>query len=149
MTGDGSVPYEIETPWRAQDLFNLDYTQNADVMTFVCPGYPPQELRRYSITDWRLRRSCCYLQFAHRQALPLRESPLRQKIKTLISCTQYYVVTALNEDRTEESEASAKAQVVANLFATGTTVKVNWQTVPSARYYRVYRVPGWALWVHR
>ena len=142
MTGDGSVPYEIETPWRAQDLFNLHYTQNADVMTFVCPGYPPQELRRYSITDWRLQRVSLLSSVRPPTGVTATRISTAAEDKNSDKYTQYYVVTALNEDRTEESEASAKAQVVANLFATGTTVKLSWQTVSGARYYRVYKYQG-------
>lgn len=52
MRADGSAPYEIATPWRASDLFQIHYTQNADIMTLVHPAYPPQELRRYSMNDW-------------------------------------------------------------------------------------------------
>lgn len=56
--------------------------------------------------------------------------------------TQRYVVTALSEDRTEESIASAEVSVVANLYATGTTVKVSWNLVTGARYFRVYKYQG-------
>lgn len=142
LTVDGSAPYEIETPWRAQDLFNLHYTQNADVMTFVCPGYPPQELRRYSINDWRLHKVTLLTSLRPPTGVTANRVSTAADDKNSEKYTQYYVVTALNEERTEESEASAKAQVVANLFATGTTVKVSWQTVAGARYYRVYKYQG-------
>lgn len=142
LTADGRAPYEIETPWRAQDLFNLHYTQNADVMTFVCPGYPPQELRRYSINDWRLHKVTLLAALRPPTGVSATRISTAAEDKNSEKYTQYYVVTALNEERTEESEASARAQVVANLFATGTTVKVSWQTVAGARYYRVYKYQG-------
>ena len=51
---NGSVPYEVATPYREEDLFDIHYVQSADVMTLVHPSYPPKELRRYSALDWRL-----------------------------------------------------------------------------------------------
>lgn len=142
MTSDGRAPYEIATPWRAQDLFNLHYTQNADIMTFVCPGYPPQELRRYSINDWRLQAVSLLTALRPPTGVNAVRVSTAAEDKNSEKYTQRYVVTALNEERTEESEASAAASVVANLFATGTTVKVSWATVAGARYYRVYKYQG-------
>ena len=49
----GSV-IELPTPWGYADLSSLQWTQCADVMTFVHPSYPPQQLSRYSNTKWTL-----------------------------------------------------------------------------------------------
>lgn len=136
------VPYEISTPWGAEDVFRVHYTQNAEVMTLVHPYYAPQELKRYSLMDWRLTEV----------SLVTALKPPGGVVATRISegandsnkdkYTQKYVVTALNDDRTQESEKSEVAECVANLFATGTTVKVSWEPVDGAAWYRAYKLQG-------
>lgn len=50
----GNVIYEIATPWAESDLFNLKFTQSADVMMICHPSYPPKELRRYAHDNWQI-----------------------------------------------------------------------------------------------
>lgn len=42
----------VPTPWGIADVRALQVAESADVMTVVHPGYPPQEIRRYSDTRW-------------------------------------------------------------------------------------------------
>lgn len=53
---NGDEPYEIKTPWTSADVFDVHYVQSADVVTLVHPAYAPVELRRYSLTDWRIEK---------------------------------------------------------------------------------------------
>ena len=46
--------FELSTPYKEADLFDLKYTQSADVMTIVHTDYPPMELQRYDHDDWKL-----------------------------------------------------------------------------------------------
>lgn len=142
MDKEGTAPYEIETPWAEEDLFQIHYTQNAAVMTLVHPNYPPQELRRYSLNDWRI---------APVSLLTTLKAPANVKAVRRTEAandsnkdkyTQKYVVTSLNEDRTQESEKSEVASCVANLYATGCTVEVSWEAVEGAAFYRVYKLQG-------
>jgi hypothetical protein len=52
LPADGT--YELPNPYAAGDLFNIHYTQSADVMTLVHPTYPPMELRRLGASTWTL-----------------------------------------------------------------------------------------------
>src|SRR5574343_479111 len=54
--GDGSatVGTTLTTPWGADDLDDVQFTQVNDVMFFAHPNYGPQRLIRFSDTDWRL-----------------------------------------------------------------------------------------------
>ena len=54
LLGSNGQPYEVATPYSADDLFSLHYVQSADVLTIVHPAYAPRELRRYSVVDWSL-----------------------------------------------------------------------------------------------
>lgn len=138
----GSVPYEIATPWEDIDLFEIHHVQNADVMTLVHSKYPPHELRRYSINDWRCEPVVINTQLKPPTGVTATRVTLAADDKNSEKYTQSYVVTSLNEDRTEESVSSDVATVIANLYATGTTVSVSWGPVSNASFYRVYKLQG-------
>ena len=54
VLNSSNVIYEIVTPWAESDLFNLKFTQSADVMTICHPSYPPKEIRRYAHDNWQI-----------------------------------------------------------------------------------------------
>ena len=139
---NGDVPYSIDAPWREEDIFDIHYTQNADIMTLVHPSYPPQELRRYSMTDWRMAPVSLITSLTPPTNVKAERYSAAASDSNSEKYTQYYVVTALNEDRTEESEQSTVVSCKANLYATGTTVQISWNTVAGAKYYRVYKLQG-------
>jgi len=48
------VPYEIASTYATADLFELKFTQSADVLYIVHPDYAPRKLSRTSDTAWTL-----------------------------------------------------------------------------------------------
>lgn len=142
MNEEGTAPYEIETPWAEADLFQVHYTQNAEVMTLVHPSYAPREIKRYSRTDWRISEVSLVTSLKPPTSVKAVRKTSAASDSNADKYTQKYVVTSLNQDRTEESEKSSEASCTANLFATGTTVEVSWATVSGAYYYRVYKLQG-------
>jgi hypothetical protein len=52
---DGETLIEIVSPYQAEELSELRFTQSADVLTIVHPNHPPQTLSRVSDIDWRLQ----------------------------------------------------------------------------------------------
>lgn len=142
MNAEGTAPYEIETPWSADELFQIHYTQNADIMTLCHPAHPPQELKRYSMQDWRLEAVSLITTLVPPTTVTAERITQSSDTTNSDKYTQYYVVTSLNADRTEESQKSAVASIVANLYATGTTVQISWTAVEGASFYRVYKLQG-------
>lgn len=47
-----SVPYEISTPYLEADLFDLKFTQSADVLYVTHPSYAPRKIERSGHTSW-------------------------------------------------------------------------------------------------
>lgn len=152
LLGDNGLPYEITTPWAAEDLFAIHYVQSADVMTLVHPSYPPMELRRYGATDWR----CVPVEYGWKIDAP---TGVTAKRKTSAADDQnaskyrfYYAVSCLNGDKTEESEAVEASYVnddpadtdgvIANLYSYGTTVEISCNEQPDAKFYRFYKKQG-------
>lgn len=50
----GASPYEISTPYDEADLFDLRFTQSADILFITHPDYQPRELSRTGHTSWTL-----------------------------------------------------------------------------------------------
>lgn len=46
--------YELATPYQEADIFDLKFTQSADVMTICHKAYAPRELQRYGHANWEL-----------------------------------------------------------------------------------------------
>lgn len=131
--------YEIETIYAADDLFNIDYCQNADIITFTCNSYPPMELRRYGATDWRWQEVTTAAQIDPPEEITLTATyPNGTRDDDKDTITARYVVTAVDKNG-QESVASASASVKCNYHLTGGTVTVSWPSVEGAERYRVYR----------
>lgn len=47
--------YEVVTPYDAEDVDRLKYSQQADIMYFCHPKYPPMKLSRYANTTWTFK----------------------------------------------------------------------------------------------
>jgi len=130
---DGSnQPYELTTPYQEAELFDVHYVQSADIVTLVHPNHPPMELKRYGAADWRLET----IRFT-----PELDAPQG------VAATAHggggvlfgYVVTAIAQDGTSESEASAEVEVVNDLYTSGHRNTIRWNPVNGASRYKVYK----------
>ena len=138
----GNGIYQVETPFSADDLKNIDYSQNADILTLTNPDYPPYELRRYNTLDWRFER--VRVTPAINPPTSISTQPIyasvmtdaEQKVKDKL--TVKYCVTAVNSDG-QESVASIICAGTGNYYITGAKIRVSWSGVANAEYYRLYR----------
>lgn len=136
------VPYEIETPWEEDDIFDIHYVQSADVMTLVHPRYAPREIKRFSSTDWRIN----VINFGATLSTPVNVKAVRKTAaaedQNEDKYTFQYKVSALSRDKASESMTSDSVSVVANLYASGTTVEISCDAVEGAAFYRFYKNQG-------
>jgi hypothetical protein len=51
---NGGVPYEINTPYLAADLWNLSFVQSADTLYIAHVNNNPRKLQRFGATNWVL-----------------------------------------------------------------------------------------------
>ena len=136
---NGGVPYEIITPFTEQMLFDIHYVQSADVMTFVHPSCPPQELRRFGALDWRIGAT----DFA--PTAPPADVLATATVSDGMppSITYSYVVTRVRDGDGSESTASAASSVTNNLYVTGNKNTITWTAGDAGtREYLVYKMIG-------
>ncbi|MCO7563570.1 hypothetical protein NJI34_00315 [Pseudomonas sp. S 311-6] len=131
---DGASVYEVATPYQEQHLFELCFTQSADVLTIAHPSYEPRELKRLGATNWTLTT----ISFMPSIAAPtgLTATPLTGGSGD--TTTFRYVVTAVAAGETaEESVPSAPATVAAWDNKSG--ANLSWSGVSGADHYNVYK----------
>lgn len=144
MTEDGSEPYEIESVYTADEVFDIHYVQSADVLTLVHPNHPPMELRRYDTNDWRFVEINFGTDLVPPGA-PTVEQSIDSDVSNPTDYVRKYALTSLNEDLTEESEIGDSTSIDCNPYGDGAYNTISWDAVDGASFYRVYRNTG-GLW---
>ena len=135
----GGSPYEITTPYSADEIFELEYTQNSDIITLTNPNHPPTELRRYGATDWRFEECSFGAAIDPPEKLSaVAVYPPNVDTSDKDTVTAEYVVTAVDFDG-KESVASLSFSTQCNYYLTGGSVEISWAPVSGAQFYRVYR----------
>lgn len=126
--------YTIPTPWAAEDLALLKFTQNVTVMIFCHPSYQPYELKLIEATNWTLLP----IAFGSTVAAPTNAAA----VSTLAagSVNYAYVVTATDANG-QESGVSNIAAIASkqDLRTVAGTNRVTWNAVPGAQSYNVYK----------
>jgi len=134
--GTAARVYEVATPYLEADLFDLHYTQSADVETVVHPTYAPRELRRLGATNWTLTS----ILFAPTIATPTAPTATAGGPGGGTPVTLTYVCTAVATEGLEESYASPAATANSDLTVVGNYVDVTPAAVAGAVRYNVYKL---------
>lgn len=131
------VPYEIATPYTGAQLFELNYTQSADVMTIVHPSHTPRTLSRFDHDDWRL----AVISF-----LPGIEPPTDITGTTITggsgNTTPFrYVITSVSDADVPEESLPSDPPFSINSFDNKPGANLSWTASPSTNvdYYNVYK----------
>lgn len=105
--------YTLNSPYAADDLFEIKFTQDRDVITLTHPKYPVTELRRLGAASWDLK----VVEFKPGIATPASATVA---VKAGSGSTKYeYAVTAL--DAAGGDESYARTAVVSSVAVTGVT----------------------------
>jgi hypothetical protein len=142
---NGSVPYEIATPYSFTKLFELNFVQSADVLTIVHPDYQPMELRRLGTTNWTLTAlpigtnmpAPTGVTVTPSHSVAVTGSP------TPADLNYIYAVTATSISTHDEGPISAPVSCsnkdLGYYKQYGYVNTVAWSAVTGADYYTVYR----------
>lgn len=145
LKSDGT-PYEIASPYAADDVFDIHYDQSGDIITLVHPNHAPRELRRYGPTDWRLVVPS-FTSPLSPPAAPTVTQSINSEVTNKEDYTRKYAVTALYADGTCESSIGAATSIKCNPYGTGAYNTITWTAVQGAGMYRVYRDQG-GVWCY-
>ena len=138
LTEEGDV-YEIDSPYSGEDLFDLDYSQTADIITITSSKYPPMELQRHGATDWRFVTVTTMPSITPPSTVTaIANYPNDTDAKDKNIITVRYKVTAIDADG-KESVGSEPKSLLCNYYLTGGSNTISWSAVEGAVRYRVYR----------
>lgn len=137
FTGPGSVAriYTVVSPYTADDFALLQAHQVRDTVRLTHPAHPVRNLKRNDVTDWVITDES----FGTTVGRPggVQVTPANSG-----SFCIGYVVTAVSKDGEESLPSDMKLVNTAdttNPSFPDSTVKVTWNAVSKARYYKVYR----------
>jgi hypothetical protein len=137
MPADGT--YEIPNPYAESELFDVHYTQSADVLTLVHPSHPVLELQRHGATNWQL----VPVSFQPKIAAPTGQVVVPNGAG---ATTYTYVATAVAESNNfEESVASGTCSCTNDLTtapnfnsmsctAPAGALRINWYKLAAGLY---------------
>lgn len=145
VKADGT-PYEVETPYSEEDVFDIHYVQQADIVTLVHPSHAPRELRRYGALDWRLQQ-VSFTSSLQPPAAPTVVQTINSEVTNKTDYVRKYALTALKADGSEESSIGAATSIQCNPFGAGAYNTISWAAVAGAELYRVYRNQG-GIWAY-
>jgi hypothetical protein len=141
----GGGDYVLATPWAADDLARLKFTQSADTMTFTHPNYAPYDLTRSASNVWNLAQ----ITFQTTQLAPTggAATPTHGTEAAgsgdATTTTYRYVVTSISGDGGEESLPSAAFGNAANsriMSQDGNAyMTLTWTMATGATLYNIYR----------
>lgn len=140
--------YTVVSPYAAEDLPFLKYTQSADTMSLCCwnqdtfTEYPPYDLVRNGATDWVFNE----VDFGSSITAPTGVTATHHNSTT--QSTYYsYVVTAIDSQTGEESVASSSASAYNNDIAVNAgSNTIKWNAVAGASSYNIYKAtPSYAV----
>jgi hypothetical protein len=135
----GGSPVEITTPFTESQLFDLQFTQSADVMTITHPSHAPRELSRSSHTSWALST----ISFGATLTAPGGVSSSAQNTIALADTRSYeYVVTSVDTSTGAESLPSSTTTITNSELTSTTTNTITWSTATGADRYFVYKKKG-------
>lgn len=133
MPADGT--FEIPNDYAEADLFEINYVQSQDVMTFTHPNNPPMELRRNGATDWT------FIEIAFASDLDAPANITATATVGSGSETYTYTVTAVDETGREEGLQGTPDDVTNDLLADDTYKNtITWDAVTGASRYNVYKL---------
>lgn len=138
LAGGGPAIFELATPYTEEQLPEIGFTQNADVMTITHPAHDPRNLNRLADDNWSLT----VINYASTVTSPtlIGTSAIGDGFGSYTK-TYTYVVTAVNSDGAE-SLASSELSIVIGSLSTTAGVRLTWNAVGGAEYYRVYKDPS-------
>ncbi len=139
-TSKGLV-YEVETPYLEEHIFEIDYVQQADVITLVHQNYKAAELARIRDSEWTFTN--IEFKCAISQPQNLKGTYTGGGLTQATFKYYTYAVTSVDRKTNIESACSNNISIGAHKESSWTTseyITLTWDNVSDAKEYNIYRV---------
>lgn len=134
---DVGLPFELVTPFTRDQLFEINYTQSADVMDMVHPSHKPQKLKRFDHDDWTITPVSLVPSIAAPATATATADPGGS---SSVTQTWQYQITAVFDDGTQTSEESLPVTSNSiNVKTDNLKASIVWDAVVGATYYNLYK----------
>lgn len=128
---DGVTPYELETPYDIDEVWQMKFEQSADVVFITHPLHTPRMLKRYDHNHW---------EFEDMVFVPKTSTPTGFKASgSGTGHTYKYKVTAIDDKLGEES-LPAEVEINSGELSSSNKVTLTWNTVSGCTKYNIYRL---------
>jgi hypothetical protein len=131
------LPYELVTPFTRDEIFEINYTQSADVMDIVHPNHKPQKLRRFGNDNWVISPVSLVPSIVAPASATATPDPGGSS--TVLQVWSYQI-TAVYDDGSQSIEESLPITSNAvSVKSDNLKASVVWPAVVGATYYNVYK----------
>jgi hypothetical protein len=132
----GGDIYEVVTAYAASEVGDLTFIQEADVMYLCHENHPVRKLSRLADDNWTLTD----VTFAPSISPPATVSAnARFKFRSGTTATVNFVVTAVAAGGAESAASGSVSVSWQHENYDGRFIRVSWDAMPGAVFYRVYR----------
>lgn len=130
-------PFELVTPYTRDQIFDLNYTQSADVMDIVHPAHKPRKLKRFDHDNWTITPVSLVPSIAAPASATATADP---DGSSTITQPWRYQITAVVDDGSQVLEESLPVTSNSiNVKTDNLKATVTWTAVTGATYYNVYK----------
>jgi hypothetical protein len=138
LDGVGPALFELVTPYLESEVFDINFTQSADVMTLAHRNHAVRDLGRIADDNWTLD----VINFASTVTVPTGLVTVAVGTGAGTNNKTYrYVVTATDDDGVE-SLISAESSITTPSLDVTAGVKITWTAVAGAAFYTIYKDPS-------
>lgn len=131
------LPFTLVTPFTRDQIFDLNFTQSADVMDIVHPSHKPQKLRRFAHDNWTISPVSLVPSIA---APATATATADSGGSSTITQAWRYQITAVVDDGTQIFEESLPVTSNSiNVKSDNLKASIVWDSVVGADYYNVYK----------
>lgn len=132
----GATIYELATAYGADDVSDLTFIQEADVMYICHEGYPPKKLSRLADDNWTITD----VVFAPKISAPATiMANGRWKFRSGASSNFGFRVSSVSAGGAESAAAAAVTIGWQYENYDGKFIRLSWNAMAGAAFYRVYR----------
>lgn len=130
--------FEVPTEFSAEDVEELQYSQQGDLMSFVHKDHRPSDLVRTAHTGWVLTSATLFgaINYYWMTAVPAPTGITHNKT---IGAGITYMIAAVTEDGEEGNSGGIGSS---DLPSSGAPTIISWNAVTGAFGYNIYRIDG-------